>query len=205
MTSGTEEGWIVRGGAGCSSTAEAAGSDLSPTRIGLCCERAPAISSTQRGESWLKTANTYIGIVEDALNSTSPQKVVKLLADPAKLFTTRMTHEEALADLRGDATRFAEWNHRLMACHADVGAEAGSFECDTVEPRVPKDKPGELSVFRMRFEYGTPKLTYSVFADPVRVMRKWGPYGRAEGAGKASGAIDVVVHRFRLADVTHEQ
>jgi len=170
------DGWVVRGGAGCASSAEADGATTAPGRVGLCCERGAAISSTKKGDGLVKAADVYVGLVEDALNSTSPQKIIDLIADPAKLFKTEMTHEQALKDLRADAQKYAEWNYRLLRCDADVGTDAGSFECDTVETRVPKGQTRELSVFRMRFEYGPPRLKYTVFADPVRIMRKWSAY-----------------------------
>jgi hypothetical protein len=176
ITPASGDTWVVRGGSGCSASEEAAGDSVSPARIGLCCERAAAISSVKRSDAWMKTAQTYIGIVEDALNSKSPQQVVNLLADPAKLFKTRMTNDEALRDLRSDAEKYAEWNYRLFSCDAEVDTQHGSFECDTVETRTPKAGARELSVFRMRFEYGPPNLKYSVFADPVRITRKWAPY-----------------------------
>ncbi len=98
---------------------------------------------------------------------------MNLLADPAKLFKTRMTNDEALRDLRSDAEKYAEWNYRIFSCDAEVDTQHGAFECDTVETRTPKAGARELSVFRMRFEYGPPNLKYSVFADPVRITRKW--------------------------------
>ncbi len=65
---------VVREGSGCSASDGAAGDSVSPARIGLCAERAAAISSVKRSDAWMKTAQTYVGIVEDALNSTLPSR-----------------------------------------------------------------------------------------------------------------------------------
>jgi hypothetical protein len=177
VSHGSSEGtWVVRGGTGCAASADATGGEGAAGRIGLCCERSPAISSTKRTEAWLKSADVYIRLVEDALNSPSPDKVVNLLDEPAKLFKTTSSHDQARRNLRDDYKRYSEWDYRFTRCDADIDTEKGSFECDAVMTRAPAGASRELSVFRTRFEYGPPRLSYKVFADPVRVIRKWGAY-----------------------------
>ena len=169
-------GWRVRGTGGCETRADAADGSATAGRIGLCCERRAAISTSKnRQESAMKAAQTYIEIVEKASNSGSPAEVTKLLADRAKVFKTEMTRNEAEKDLSSDWKRWPKQNVRFFRCVADAAGEDGNFECDAVGTRTPAstDVP-ELSVFHVRLEYE--KFKYTVFADPTSILRKWGAY-----------------------------
>lgn len=169
-------GWRLRGGGVCEMRADAPDGAAVAGRIGLCCERRAAISTSKnRQESVMKAAQTYIEIVEKASNSGSPAEVTKLLADRAKVFKTEMTRDEAEKDLANDWKRWPKQNVRFFRCVADAAGENGNFECDAVGTRTPAstDVP-ELSVFHVRFEYE--KFKYTVFADPTSIARKWGAY-----------------------------
>lgn len=169
-------GWRLRGGDGCAMRADASDGAAVAGRIGLCCERRAAISTSKnRQESVMKAAQTYIEIIEKASNSGSPAEVTKLLAERAKVFKTDMTPEEAEKDLASDWKRWPKQNVRFFRCVADVAGQNGNFECDAVGTRTPAStNVPELAVFHVRFEYENFK--YTVFADPTSILRKWGPY-----------------------------
>lgn len=167
--------FIVRGGSGCASTAAAPYATGATGRIGLCCEKGAAISSTKKSEAWLKSADVYARMVEDALNSPNPEAITKLLDEQAKVFATTASKEQALKNLRDDYKRYSEWKHRFVRCDADIDTYTGTFECDTVMTRTMSSGTKEMTVFRARFEYGEPRLTYKVFASTSKILWPWAP------------------------------
>jgi len=169
-------GWRVRGGSSCDARSDATDGSAVPARIGLCCERRAAISTSKnRQEAVMKAAQTYIGIVEQASSSGSPAEVSKLLAPSAKLFKTNTTPDQAKKNLADDWRRWPQQDVRFYRCVADAAGSDGNFECDAVGTRTPASTNiPELSVFQVRFEYEDFK--YTVFADPTLIRRKWAPY-----------------------------
>lgn len=176
ITPAGANGWRIRGGGSCDLRADADDGAPSAGRIGLCCERRAAISTSKnRQEAVMKAAQTYIGIVESASNSGSPAEVTKLLAEESKVFKTSMTRAQAETDLANDWKRWPKQSVRFFRCVADAAGEDGGFECDAVGTRTPAtSEVPELSVFHVRFEFE--KFKYTVFADPTSIMRKWAPY-----------------------------
>ncbi len=167
-------GWVVRGGSGCTARSEASDGSGAAGRIGLCCERRAAITtSANRQQAVMKAAQTYIGIVEDAYNSRSADRIVKLLSEEPVLFRTRTDHDKARKDIESDFKRYSRLENRLVRCEADAAGANGWFECDTVGTRTKTgDSVMELATFRQRFEYENFK--YTLFGDPRRMTRKWG-------------------------------
>jgi hypothetical protein len=174
IASGT--GWVVRGGNGCGARTTTTDEASTPGRVGLCCEPRASISPIgTRQEAVMKAAQTYIGLIEAAANSGSASRIVALLADPAKLYGTERTHEEARKALEWDLPRWSDARTRLIECEADVPRPNGTLECDTVAVRTKSsDGTRQLSVFRQRFEYV--QFKYVVFGQPRQIKRKWGPY-----------------------------
>lgn len=169
----TPAGWVVMGGGGCSTRAVTDDGAAAPLRIGLCCEpRASLSTPVSRQEAVMKAAQIYLGIIEDAVNSHSANRIVTLLAEPSKLYGTERTHEGAQKALEWDLKRYSAFHTRLVACDVDAGGTNGFLECETVATRVPLNSgTAELSVFRQRFEFVQYK--YTVFGKPVVIRRKW--------------------------------
>jgi hypothetical protein len=177
ISSGSEkQTFVVRGGVGCASTSESPAAQPDSARVGLCCEKGAAISSTKKTEAWLKSADVYVRLVEDALNSSNPDQIVKLLDEPSKLFATTSSKAQALKNLRDDYKKYSEWKYRFTRCDADIDTYVGSFECDGMMTRVLASGKREMTAYRARFEYGEPKLSYKVFAATVKVNWPWAAY-----------------------------
>lgn len=92
FASGSE--WVVRGGTGCSSRARAVPATRDPARIGLCCERAASMASTQQSAGVLSSGHTYVKLVESASNSHEPTRILALVADPVFAYVGTQTHAQ---------------------------------------------------------------------------------------------------------------
>jgi hypothetical protein len=166
--------WVVRGGTGCASTADSPENVKKPERIGLCCERRAGITANSKNTAILKSGHVYIDIIEKAANSGSPEQIVKLLAEESLLYKTRMTRQEALADLKSDMQKWPRTNTRFVSCNVEIPAQEGQLDCSAVTTRVSGEGTTELSVFRSTFKWGS-DFKYYVFGEPGVITRKWGP------------------------------
>ena len=85
----------------------------STNRIGLlCCERRAAIHGTSRREKVLDSGQVYVDIVEKAQNAGEPMRVVKLLADQAKVHKNYFDKDAVRKDLEGDLRRWPQMDSR---------------------------------------------------------------------------------------------
>jgi hypothetical protein len=168
-------GWELRGGSTCSKKAASTDGSPSPARMGLCCERRASIHGDSRREKVLESGQVYVEISEAALNSAEPMRVVKLLADRAKVHKNHLDKEGVRKDLEGDLRRWPKMDTRHTRCEYTSKGADGSFTCEVVMTRLPAGKSEqELAVFRSRYEFE--QFKYTVFADPISIVRKWGPY-----------------------------
>jgi len=175
ITPASGEGWVTRGGgSGCGARGTKASSSPEAGMIGLCCERRASLAPGGRAPAVLAEANTYVLLVEQALNARDPSRVTTLMANPAELFGTRRSHEEARKALRWTYQSWGKMDSRFIACDVSIQVRQGRFTCETVMTRNRKGGPGlELSVFRQRYAYGPPAQKYSVFGKTTEIMRKW--------------------------------
>jgi hypothetical protein len=142
--------------------------------IGLCCERRSSLSPGKRAPAVLAEADTYVRLVEAALNARDPSSIVELMADPAELFGTMRSHDEASKALRWTYDSWGTMDSRLTRCDVDIQMGQGRFTCETVMTRNRKGGPGlELTVFRQRYVYGPPAQKYQVFGKTTETIRKW--------------------------------
>lgn len=171
----TGNGWELRGGGSCSKKSVSADGSASPARIGLCCERRASIHGDSRREKVLDAGQIYVTFCETAQNAGEPERVVKLLADRAKVHKNNMDKDGIRADLEGDLKRWPEMDTRHTRCEYAAKGADGSFTCEVVMTRLPAGQTTrELAVFRSRYEFVDFK--YTVFAEPVSIVRPWGPY-----------------------------
>jgi hypothetical protein len=168
-------GWELRGGSGCSSRSKATDGSPATGRIGLCCERRASIHGDSRREKVLESGQVYVDLCETAQNAGEPTRVLELLADRSQVHKNQGDKDAHRADLEGDLQRWPEMDTRHTRCEYSSKGSDGSFTCEVVMTRLPAGKSTrELAVFRSLYEFVDFK--YTVFANPISIVRPWGPY-----------------------------
>jgi hypothetical protein len=171
------DSWVTRGGeaggSACAARGTASSSSPQPGMIGLCCERRASLSPGKRAPAVLAEADAYARLVEGALNARDPSQVVALMSDPAELFGTMRSHEEARRALLWTYDAWGGMDSRFTHCDVNIQMGQGDFTCETVMTRNRKEPGLELSVFRQRYVYGPPAQKYQIFGKTTKMIRKW--------------------------------
>lgn len=175
--------WVVRGGGSCSSRAQAHPTHPAPGRIGLCCERAASMASTQQSTAVLSAGNTYVKLVESASNSREPTRILGLVADPVWAYTKEQPHTELKNGMEKWWKKHPVDDARYTRCDVEILSGSGHFECDGVGQRtnVGSSEPS-LGVYRQRYEWSGEAQKYTVWGKVVRPIKKWAPASAREGS-----------------------
>lgn len=168
--------WNVRGGTGCASRAAAQPAQIDAGRIGLCCERAASMASTQTQVAVLRSGHTYVQLVESASNSHEPTRILALVADPVFAYVGSQTHPELRAGIQRWIELYPDQDVRFTRCDVEIRSGSGSFECDGVGQRTKRgSSEPQLGVYRERYEWSGEGQKYTVWGKVVREIKKWGP------------------------------
>lgn len=152
----TDAGIAVRGGGGCSSERAAPGSAPAVTRLGLCCEPAIAIDTTNKNRSFLLTTEQKLLAVERALNSGSGASFAAVLADEVRFYGAKKTREQA----RGQAESWfgqypAQWTAH-QSCAVTLQLHPGASDSDTWTALCEQtlSRGTELAVVKKTYVFG---------------------------------------------------
>jgi len=166
--------WVVRGGGGCSSRAQAHPTQVAPKRTGLCCDRAASMASTQPQVPVLRSGHTYAQLVESASNSHESTRILALVADPTWAYHKSQTHAELKRGMEYWLKEFPAQDVRFTRCDVEIDGTAGHFECDGVGQRTKRDSSQvQLGVYRERYEWRGEGQKYVVWGKVVREIKRW--------------------------------
>jgi hypothetical protein len=165
-------GAAVRGGAeGCDTRVFKKAADKSATRVGLCCDRALAISSEDTSNEFRATATKRLLEVEAGLGDLSPSgSASKLLFDEVSLDGAEFKRDLALLKLaderKADPTRLQFYDH----CTVKMSEDATPMllaDCGVVQLNMGKTRGFAQ---RIAFESATGPVVY--LGDPKAMKLK---------------------------------
>lgn len=176
VTASGNAGFMVRGGeGGCDARRVAPGSDEQPGRTVLCCQRAVAIRTTNRNESFLKATSGRLEKLEAALNRHDSVRVAAFFDDRLRFYGGYLSKDAAASKIRGSFRA----HPKQWAVHdtCDVSLQTtGDPNTDTWTAGCVKlvYRAGEVGVTKTVYVFGGRKTKLQSLTEP-RVIRPWSP------------------------------
>jgi hypothetical protein len=147
-------GCVVRGGAhGCATSAVAGPTEVTPDRLGVCCEPAVGITTTNTDVSFLRTTSGKVAAYQAALNKRDGASLKQLVSEGASI--TRPKSREGLFGFYDayNAKQPDLWI-AIDACDVALSADQQSW---TAECSSSAQRAGKVAAFRARFVWGGPE------------------------------------------------
>lgn len=199
----------TRGGSSCAQHSAADPTDAKASRGGLCCDRKPAIeiASQRKGDALQKAINVYMLMVQEAMNSRDPEKVLPLVASDFLLYSQkqRMNHQTGAKALAFDLGNGTEFDNHLVRCGGVIegAGKHGGFVCQTVTVRKMNTKPSrELALMDLEFRFIPPVLKYDVWAVGTNIVRNFAPIDAPSNSAIPAGASDGLLTPMAAALLT---
>jgi hypothetical protein len=144
------EGFIVRGGGGCSSSKVVPGHDQSVSRAGVCCDRAVAITTTNRNKAFLMTVADKMLRYENGLNKKSGAALSPYIDDSISFFGRTYDHDQMVAKYD---SWFRQWPDQWTVYEAcDVTLQGSGDDATwTADCPTTTSKAGEVAAVTTRY------------------------------------------------------
>jgi hypothetical protein len=171
VTFSGQNGFVVRGGqGGCSARKVAPGSETSPSRAGVCCDPAVAISSENQNKGFLMTVADKMTRYERGIEKKSGAALAPFIDDTIGFFAKTYSHDQMVS--KYDAW-FRQWPDQWTVYDVcDVTIHPGVEATWTGDCTTTAAKGGEVAFVTTRYTWsGTGKVQR---IEEVKVHRKFG-------------------------------
>lgn len=164
-------GAAVRGGAdGCKTRSFRKIDEKSPTRIGLCCDRAIAVSSDDKSDEFRAAATKRVLDFEAALGTATAETLGKEFADKLSLEGNELDRAAALTKLaeerKDDAERVAFYDHCSIKLSED-NPPLLLADCGVI-----LRSQGKTRGFAQRIAFAGPNGPVTYLGDPKAMKQK---------------------------------
>lgn len=166
------EGFVVRGGGSCSRRAITRGSETSPSRVGVCCERAVGIRSANKNDAFLMRASERVLELEHANQHRAVDALERLYDDNIFFLNREYTRQELIAEAKKYFRRYPDqW---LLYDVCDIRIEKGADESLVSDCLAVGHRGAEVAVVMQQIVRGGPEGRIQKLVEP-RTIRKYTP------------------------------
>ena len=166
-----DQGFVVRGGQGCIGRKVVPGTDTSPFRAGVCCERAVGITTSNKSKAFMMATSEKLLAFEKALNGANTGALRGLFDDQVTFYGKSYDSSKLMATYDGYFREHRpQWTH-FERCEVTLqsATETWTAECTTTSRRGT-----DVASVIQRQVRGGPKGLIRLVED-AKVFRKFSP------------------------------